>query len=84
MYKIDSFGFIQAFLIFQRYLKTSEDLIEYFAGIHTEIEMPCVVLIDNLQDFIDREKFEQVRSCFYFYLLKVYILYWDQLIIHSG
>lgn len=28
---------------------------------HTEVELPCVILIDNLQDFIDCEKFEQVK-----------------------
>lgn len=44
-----------------RYFLTSDDLIEYFAGIHMNKRLPSIIVIEDLVDYIDIQKCEQVR-----------------------
>lgn len=43
-----------------RYLKRSEEVIEYLSQIHTETSLPCMIVIENLQSYIDENIYEQV------------------------
>ncbi|CAF0935698.1 unnamed protein product [Brachionus calyciflorus] len=46
-----------------KYLKTSEELIEYFAGIHLNKSAPSIIVIEDIIDYINIQKYEQELDC---------------------
>jgi len=51
---------LNSLIILNRYFQNSEELIGYLAQIHMEQNLPSIIAIDNLQNYIDFSKHEQV------------------------
>lgn len=46
-----------------RYYQNADDLIDYLSKIHLEVNLPSIIALEGLENYIDNDKCEQV---FYF------------------